>query len=202
MIQFTNFPLIYFLHFRHNQVSDLHKQNLEALRNKGSSSSSQASSSLQYRDRAKERRLKYGEDDAPKANRLKERYLQAMEQVDTHSTKVSKEKSIDSSNIGNKMLQKMGWKEGLGLGRSNQGRTSIIEVSILLSETLEFITLAESLWPGSFLTVQGFYGSAVFPRFLDGSGSIKNLHLNIEPWKNHKKTLERPKQPGPRTFSY
>ena len=41
-----------------------------------------------------------------------------------------KPKKLDSSNIGSKMLQKMGWKEGLGLGKTNQGRTSIIEVSV------------------------------------------------------------------------
>lgn len=51
--------------------------------------------------------------------------MQAMEEVES---KAVPDKAIDSSNIGNKMLQKMGWKEGLGLGRSNQGRTSIIEV--------------------------------------------------------------------------
>jgi len=40
------------------------------------------------------------------------------------------ERNIGSDNIGNKMLQKMGWKEGLGLGKSNQGRTNIVEVRI------------------------------------------------------------------------
>lgn len=30
--------------------------------------------------------------------------------------------------MGNKLLQKMGWKDGQGLGRSNQGRINIIEV--------------------------------------------------------------------------
>lgn len=35
---------------------------------------------------------------------------------------------ISSENLGSKMLQKMGWTEGMGLGRSNQGRTEIIQV--------------------------------------------------------------------------
>ena len=90
------------------------------MRTRGSAASSKASA-FQYRDRAKERRLKYGEDDAPKANRLKERYLQAMEQVETNSNKASKEKSIDSSNIGNKMLQKNGLERRFGSGKEQSG---------------------------------------------------------------------------------
>jgi hypothetical protein len=27
---------------------------------------------------------------------------------------------LDESNVGNRMLQKMGWKDGLGLGKKNQ----------------------------------------------------------------------------------
>lgn len=37
---------------------------------------------------------------------------------------------IDHSNIGNKMLQAMGWREGSGLGRKCQGITAPIEVSV------------------------------------------------------------------------
>lgn len=36
---------------------------------------------------------------------------------------------IGKSNLGNRLLQKMGWSEGQGLGKSNQGRTNIIEVN-------------------------------------------------------------------------
>lgn len=36
---------------------------------------------------------------------------------------------LDNSNIGNKMLQAMGWREGSGLGRKCQGITAPIEVS-------------------------------------------------------------------------
>merc|ERR1712079_338023 len=35
---------------------------------------------------------------------------------------------IGEDNVGNKMLQKMGWKDGLGLGKKNQGRTDVIDV--------------------------------------------------------------------------
>ena len=76
------------------------------------------------------------DDDAPRPNKLKEKYLAAMQEAD--STAVS-DRSIGESNIGNKMLQKMGWKEGLGLGKANQGRTSIIEVVIAFEMLISFL---------------------------------------------------------------
>ena len=125
---------------RHNAKSDLHRTNLESWKRRGRSSSSsgaqqeqsqqqQAFSAGRYRDRAKERRQKYGiDDEGPKPNRLKEKYLAAMEEAE-FTSKPGEVKKLDSSNIGSKMLQKMGWKEGLGLGKTNQGRTEIIEVN-------------------------------------------------------------------------
>jgi len=35
---------------------------------------------------------------------------------------------IKNDNIGNRMLQKMGWQEGEGLGKEKSGRTGIITV--------------------------------------------------------------------------
>ena len=74
-----------------------------------------------------------------KENILKEsifrqqKYMKAMERQAAAAAgppvqAVSEKKSIGGDNLGNKMLQRMGWKEGLGLGKDNQGRTSIIEV--------------------------------------------------------------------------
>jgi RNA-binding protein 5/10 len=135
------FPFI--LPFRHNQLSDLHKENLaehqqrsgaattaSALAPAGSTPSA-ADEAFQYRDRAKERRQKFGGDEVPRRNKLKEKYLRAMEDMESSATSsdVTGKKNLDSSNIGNKMLQKMGWKDGQGLGKSNQGRTEIVEVS-------------------------------------------------------------------------
>ena len=38
---------------------------------------------------------------------------------------------IGGENIGNKLLQKMGWSQGQGLGKANQGRTDPVEVKSL-----------------------------------------------------------------------
>jgi len=38
------------------------------------------------------------------------------------------EHAIDESNIGNKMLKAMGWTEGSGLGRNNQGIVEPVKV--------------------------------------------------------------------------
>ena len=53
------------------------------------------------------------------------------------------EKNIGSDNIGSKMLQRMGWKEGLGLGKTNQGRTDIVEVKMSTSILLNVKKIEE-----------------------------------------------------------
>ena len=40
---------------------------------------------------------------------------------------------IDESNIGNQMLQKMGWNKGSGLGKTHSGRTDIIQVDFVFN---------------------------------------------------------------------
>ena len=79
------------------------------------------------RDRAKERRAKYGEPEPPQPNKLKEKYLKTRVEDMPVSYEEPTRAGIGSDNVGNKLLQKMGWSEGMGLGKSNQGRTSIIE---------------------------------------------------------------------------
>lgn len=86
--------------------------------------------SSRYRDRAKERRLKYGEDDTPPPNKSKERFQKELEKQKASASLAATSAAvpIGENNVGNRLLQKMGWSEGQGLGRSNQGRTNIIEV--------------------------------------------------------------------------
>lgn len=116
---------------KHNNMSDLHKQNLEewkkAQQAKRLASGAAEDSGQQYRDRAKERRKKFGAEDVPPPNRFKEKFMRVMDQVAAASVQETSKQKLGEDNVGNKMLQKMGWKEGLGLGKQNQGRTEIIE---------------------------------------------------------------------------
>merc|ERR1719264_710907 len=101
---------------KHNKVSDLHKQNLAEHHRKfaaalpAAAEDDSLAQTLQYRDRAKERRQKFGADDAPKPNRLKEKYLRAVDHMESSMVEraggVDGKQKIGSDNKGNKMLQK------------------------------------------------------------------------------------------------
>ncbi|KAL1492624.1 hypothetical protein ABEB36_010859 [Hypothenemus hampei] len=108
---------------KHAKMSSLHKQNLEARRKKKSENQPEK---IVYRDRAKERRMKYGDPDEPQPSKLKEKYLKALSS-DIPAPAASVAEPIGAENVGNRLLQKMGWTEGQGLGKSNQGRTTIIQ---------------------------------------------------------------------------
>ena len=115
---------------KHNTMSDLHKNNITEWRRQQEASSA---SSITYRDRAKERRNKFGDDDKgkPVPNKFKEKYMRAMEDSSSGAAAAAGGEAapkLGEENLGNRMLQKMGWKDGLGLGKSNQGRTDIINV--------------------------------------------------------------------------
>ncbi len=34
---------------------------------------------------------------------------------------------VAAANVGSKLMQKMGWTDGQGLGKANQGRTQLVE---------------------------------------------------------------------------
>lgn len=77
--------------------------------------------------------MKYGEADPPPLSKTRERFQKEMEKQASAAALIAASSSvaktpIGGGNVGNKLLQKMGWQEGMGLGRSNQGRTNIIEV--------------------------------------------------------------------------
>lgn len=106
---------------QHAIRSLLHKQNLEALK---SEKEPDGSEKILYRDRAMERRKKYGNSKETEPSILKEKYFKLYKIADcTRSAQ-----KISAENVGNKLLKGMGWTEGQGLGRVNQGMTDIIQV--------------------------------------------------------------------------
>jgi len=125
---------------KHNTMSDLHTKNLEEWRRGRRQTGAGREDSLakaqaiakeeeaQYRDRAKERRKKFGKEDPAPENKFKEKYMAAMADSAAATPQADQAPKLDETNLGNRMLQKMGWKAGLGLGKSNQGRTENIDV--------------------------------------------------------------------------
>uniref|UniRef100_A0A8D0G839 RNA binding motif protein 5 n=1 Tax=Sphenodon punctatus TaxID=8508 RepID=A0A8D0G839_SPHPU len=114
---------------RHQQLSDLHKQNMEIYRRSKLSEQELEALELReremkYRDRAAERREKYGIPEPPEPKRKK------VFDAGTVNYEQPTKDGIDHSNIGNKMLQAMGWREGSGLGRKCQGITAPIEAQV------------------------------------------------------------------------
>ncbi|XP_050314688.1 RNA-binding protein 5-like [Anthonomus grandis grandis] len=111
---------------KHAKMSSLHKQNLEAKRSKKAAESASQPNKTVYRDRAKERRMKFGDPDEAQPSKLKEKYLKTLNS-EPPVPSASVLEPIGSENVGNRLLQKMGWTEGQGLGKTNQGRTTIIQ---------------------------------------------------------------------------
>uniref|UniRef100_A0A3Q3IB94 RNA binding motif protein 5 n=1 Tax=Monopterus albus TaxID=43700 RepID=A0A3Q3IB94_MONAL len=104
---------------RHQQLSDLHKKNLEVLRRSKMSEAEleeleRKETEMKYRDRAAERR---------------EKYVPCLKYWNVNYEQPTKD-GLSSDNIGNKMLQAMGWQEGKGLGRNQQGITAPIEAQL------------------------------------------------------------------------
>uniref|UniRef100_A0A8C4NJD4 RNA binding motif protein 5 n=1 Tax=Dicentrarchus labrax TaxID=13489 RepID=A0A8C4NJD4_DICLA len=115
---------------RHQQLSDLHKQNLEIQRRSKLTEAEleeleRKETELKYRDRAAERREKYGLPEPPAP---KKKFYQPP--TPTVNYEQPTKDGLTSDNIGNKMLQAMGWQEGKGLGRHQQGITAPISASL------------------------------------------------------------------------
>lgn len=69
-------------------------------------------------------------DDSIRLNVIKNIYLIGCNFVPCRNYEQPTKDGLNSDNIGNKMLQAMGWKEGKGLGRNQQGITTPIEVRL------------------------------------------------------------------------
>eukprot|EP00126_Sphaerothecum_destruens_P010070 Sdes_comp20671_c0_seq16m16075 len=107
---------------KHAAASSLHKTNLQEIRKSTSPllpdqleklAALKPPTEYVYRDRAKERRDLYGQPDKP--------LLAAPPKRAKYEPATLVPASAEATNIGSKMLQKMGWVAGSGLGKDQQG---------------------------------------------------------------------------------
>lgn len=136
---------------QHEKLSALHKENLakKAVAD-AAKSSNKKEESTSYRDRSKQRRMMYGDDlTSSHSSGPSSRAEAILAQVDgsrgaatsgasekTTET-VRPEDTLGDTNVGNKLLQKLGWKSGDALGRkqddgenNNEGRKDDVASSL------------------------------------------------------------------------
>ncbi|KIO23361.1 hypothetical protein M407DRAFT_78133, partial [Tulasnella calospora MUT 4182] len=135
---------------RHNNESDMHKARrffIGAARRTilaGGSTIRQkkkpeeASTENKYRDRAQERRRVHNQPDVPlptAANTGKPRFADgpSTEAPSAPTPAPPVDPGKDENNIGNKMLKKMGWSEGSGLGTEGEGRAEPVTAAVYAS---------------------------------------------------------------------
>lgn len=76
-----------------------------------------------YRDRASERRVIYGQPDIPMPEQsVSQKKVSEGPPPQAPPPPPAVEPGKDESNIGHKLLKKMGWSQGTGLGTDGEGR--------------------------------------------------------------------------------
>ena len=103
-------------------MRDIARKKAETARKAGSPSSTYQP---KYRDRASERRIMHNQPDVPlptmdtgKSNKKK----QIEGPPPSPSPPLPVNPGQDQNNVGNKLLKRMGWTEGTGLGTTGEGR--------------------------------------------------------------------------------
>lgn len=139
-----------------------------------------------YRDRASERRVVHGQPDAPVPEPSSKSFAnnnsnsggggggsKKLYDTPVHPpappAPPPKEPAKDENNIGNKMLKKMGWSEGTGLGLSGEGRVDPMHVSrfTFFEYTLSRISLTDVL---SYYLHAFFFVSSQTAMYASGAG--------------------------------
>ncbi|KAG8691848.1 hypothetical protein FRC11_007814 [Ceratobasidium sp. 423] len=135
---------------RHSNESELHKTNLgkpelvesakskiEAARQASTSAGAGTAEKPKYRDRAAERRVALRQPDHPmpepgqgQGQGDKKRKWAEGPPPPAPPPAPPVQPGKDDNNVGNKLLKKMGWSEGVGLGAGGDGRVNPIETAI------------------------------------------------------------------------
>ncbi|PAA77766.1 hypothetical protein BOX15_Mlig030896g2 [Macrostomum lignano] len=141
---------------KHKELSQLHRTNLEQLSERlglpplqqqqlMDLPGSGGGMSYEYRDRAKERREKYGLPPPPATGRRRPPQEQQQQRHQAAASSIPQPPqpqqqpqqqppqpaAEDSGGVGKKLLKKMGgWREGQGLGRLGQGRVAPVEAEV------------------------------------------------------------------------
>ena len=102
----------------HERMSKLHQENLAKQREK--ESQMKPSEPSAYVDRAEQRRIMNGPEDVPAAPTL----FPASDPAPAAAAAEPAEKNLGETNIGNQLLQKMGWKAGDAVGRQDRPSAS------------------------------------------------------------------------------
>jgi len=116
---------------QHENLSALHKENLAKKVAADDTKKKAQESDTSYRDRSKERRQMFGSDAPESSSSHAEALLAhslgsgaAPERTKPAEVIRPEETLNNDSNVGNKLLQKMGWKSGEALGRTGNDNTA------------------------------------------------------------------------------